>query len=230
MFDLIRLEWKKNKAKGYIVKASITILLLTALVLPIAYEDVEETDKSISGRDTITMTVDTFSEMGFIVFSGVMLSSFIVSNYKNRTMELMFTYPIKRKKILASKILSVGIFNFTGLVIAKLFMYGLLLFFSKYKEFSYPARYDMASFLFYVDVIVRSFSTVCISFIALFVGMKLMSSKATIITSFLLFTLLQGQIGDFTLSDNIVLPLILAFVGLVIAVLSIRKVESKDLI
>ena len=39
-----------------------------------------------------------------------MLSSFIVSAYKNKTMILRFSYPIKRQKILASQMLAVCIF------------------------------------------------------------------------------------------------------------------------
>ena len=38
--------------------------------------------------------------MAFLVFTGIMLSVFIVSAYKNKTINIMFSYPIKRQKIL----------------------------------------------------------------------------------------------------------------------------------
>ena len=54
--------------------------------------------------------------MAFLIFTGVMLSAYIVNAYKNKTMNLMFLYPIKRQKILISQMLAVWIFNFVALV------------------------------------------------------------------------------------------------------------------
>jgi multisubunit Na+/H+ antiporter MnhC subunit len=59
------------------------------------------------------------------------------------------------------------------------------------------------------------------SFIALFVGME--SSKAVIITSFLLIFLTQANVGDFTMADSVVFPLVLTAVSFGFAVLSIYK-------
>ena len=67
------------------------------------------------------------------------------------------------------------------------------------------------------------------SFIALFVGMALKSSKAAIITSFLLIFLTQANVGDFTMADNAVFPFVLTAVSFGFAVLSIHNVENKDI-
>lgn len=67
------------------------------------------------------------------------------------------------------------------------------------------------------------------SFIALFIGMAMKSSKATIISSFLLIMLTQANIGDRTLTNNAVVPFTLTMVSLLFAFLSIWHVETKDL-
>jgi hypothetical protein len=59
--------------------------------------------------------------------------------------------------------------------------------------------------------------------------MALKSSKATIVTSFLLIFLTQANIGDFTMAGNAVFPIILTAISLLFAALSIINVESKDL-
>ena len=102
--------------------------------------------------------------MAFLIFTSVMLASFIVSAYKNKIMNLMFTYPVKRQKILASQMMAVK------------------------------------------------------------------SSKAAIITSFLLIFLTQANVGDFTMADNAVFPLVLTAVSFGFAVLSICNVENKDVL
>ncbi len=48
-------------------------------------------------------SIELFTSMSFLIFTSVMLSSFIVSAYKNKTMNLMFSYPIRRQKILVSQ-------------------------------------------------------------------------------------------------------------------------------
>ena len=67
------------------------------------------------------------------------------------------------------------------------------------------------------------------SFIALFIGLAMKSSKATIISSFLLIFLTQANIGDFTLKDNLVFPVILTGISVVFAVLFVCHAETKDL-
>ena len=68
------------------------------------------------------------------------------------------------------------------------------------------------------------------SFIALFIGLAIKSTKATIISSFLLIILTQANIGDLTLANNAVFPLVLTIISLLFAVLSVIGVEKKDFI
>jgi len=89
--------------------------------------------------------------------------------------------------------------------------------------------FNMASLSFYVQLILKSVVIVSMSFIALFIGLAMKSSKATIISSFLLIFLTQANIGDFTMKNNLVFPVILTLISLVFAVLSVYNAETKDL-
>ena len=95
---------------------------------------------------------------------------------------------------------------------------------------SFAIDFDMGSLSFYIQLILKSFVIVSMSFIALFVGMAVKSSKATIITSFLLIFLTQANVGDFTMADNAVFTLVLTAVSFGFAVLSICNVENKDVL
>ncbi len=65
---------------------------------------------------------------------------------------------------------------------------------SKYMRSSFAIDFDMGNLSFYIQLILKSFVIVSMSFIALFVGMAVKSSKAAIITSFLLIFLTQTKI------------------------------------
>lgn len=94
---------------------------------------------------------------------------------------------------------------------------------------SFPIDFNMASLGFYVQLIVKSIVVVSMSFIALFIGMAMKSSKVTIISSFLLIILTQANVGDLTMANNAVFPVILIVISLVFAFFSICRAETSDL-
>ena len=234
MLKLIKLEWKKNNIGRYTRNAVILAAVLCLFMFALAYLGIADDPDTgipdaVPGNNTISAPIELFTSMSFLVFTSVMLASFIVSAYKNKTMNLMFSYPIKRQKILVSQMLAVWIFNFAALVLTKLLLYGCILAGSHFMVSSFPLDFNMASLGFYIQLIVKSVVIVTMSFIALFIGMAMKSSKATTISSFLLILLTQANIGDLTMADNAVFPVILTIISLVFAFLSINGAETKDL-
>ncbi len=234
MLKLIKLEWKKNNIGKYIRNVIILAGILCLFIFALAYLGIaNDPDTGIPdaayGKETISSPIELFTSISFLVFTSVMLSSFLVSAYKNKTMNLMFSYPIKRQKILISAMLSVWIFNFISLILTKLLIYGCILLGSFFMKSSFTIDFNMASLGFYIQLIAKSIVTVSMSFISLFIGMAMKSSKATIISSFLLIILTQANIGDLTMANNAVFPVILTIISLIFAFLSIWKAETKDL-
>nr|UWI49591.1 ABC transporter permease [Clostridioides difficile] len=234
MLKLIKLEWKKNHIEKYIRNVFILAIILCLFVFALAFLGIANDPESgvldaTPGNNIISAPIELFTSMSFLIFTSVMLSSFIVSAYKNKTMNLMFSYPIKRKKILLSQILAVWIFNFAALILTRLLIYGCILLGSQFMTSSFLIDFNMGNSLFYVQLILKSVVLVSMSFIALFIGIISKSSKATIITSFLLIFLTQANVGDFTLSNNMFFPIILTVISLVFAFLSIHNAETKDL-
>ena len=233
MLKLVRLEWKKNNIGKYIKGVIIMAALLGLFVFALAFlgiaNDPDGTLDAAPGTDVISAPIELFTSMAFLIYTSVMLASFIVSAYKNKTMNLMFSYPIKRQKILASQMIAVWTFNFAALILTKLAIYMCVFFGAKFMQSSFTVDFSIGSLSFYIQLILKSVVIVSMSFIALFVGMAIKSSKATIVTSFLLIFLTQANIGDFTMAGNAVFPVILTTISLAFAVLSIVNVESKDL-
>ena len=233
MLKLVRLEWKKNNIGKYIKGVIIMAALLGLFVFALAFlgiaNDPDGTLDAAPGTDVISAPIELFTSMAFLIYTSVMLASFIVSAYKSKTMNLMFSYPIKRQKILASQMIAVWTFNFAALILTKLAIYMCVFFGAKFMQSSFTVDFSIGSLSFYIQLILKSVVIVSMSFIALFVGMALKSSKATIVTSFLLIFLTQANIGDFTMAGNAVFPIILTAISLLFAALSIVNVESKDL-
>ena len=233
MLKLVRLEWKKNNIGKYIKGVVVMAVLLNLFVLALAFfgiaDDPDGTLDAAPGTEVISAPIELFTSMAFLIYTSVMLASFIVSAYKNKTMNLMFTYPIKRQKILTSQMIAVWSFNFAALILTKLAIYMCVFFGAKFMQPFFVVDFSTGSLSFYIQLILKSVVIVSMSFIALFVGMALKSSKATIVTSFLLIILTQANIGDFTMAGSAVFPAILTIISLGFAALSIVNVERKDL-
>lgn len=234
MLKLIRLEWKKNHIAKYIRYAVILAVAMGVFLFAFAFLGIaRDPDTGVpdvaAGNNSMAVPIEMFSSIAYLIFTSGMLATFIVSAYKNKTMNLMFTYPIKRQRILISQMLSVWMFCFAALVLTKLALYGCIQVGSMSMASDFPIDFDMASAAFYIQLLLKSVVTVSVSFIALFIGLAMKSSKATIISSFLLIFLLQGSIGDFSASDNALFPAALIAISLICAFLSIRNVERKDL-
>ncbi|MCI9078561.1 MAG: ABC transporter permease [Lachnospiraceae bacterium] len=234
MFKLIKLEWRKNNIGKYIRNAVILAGILCFFIFAMAYLGIaNDPDTGVPdaapGNEMISSSIEMFTSISFLIFTSVMLSSFIVTAYKNKTMNLMFSYPIRRQKILVSQMLAVWIFNFTALVVTKLLVYGCVLAGSNFMTSAFLVDFNMTELPFYVQLILKSVVTVSMSFISLFVGLAMKSSKATVISSFILIFLTQANIGDFTIRNNLVFPIILILVSLIFAFFSVYDAETKDL-
>lgn len=234
MGKLIKLEWEKYEIGKYIRNAAILIVLLVIFnyamtFLGIANDpDTGVPDMAISNMGVST-NVELLTYITFLIFAVAMHATFIIGAYKNKTMNLMFLYPLNRKKIMAAKMLAVCIFCFAGIVIAKLACYGVSnLGFMMGQKASFPMDYNMLSVSFYIQLLIRSAATISISLLALLIGMIAKSSKVTVISSFLLIILMQGNVGGATLKDNLAVPIVLMAISVLAAILIVQRVEKKD--
>ncbi|HBE86274.1 MAG TPA: ABC transporter permease, partial [Lachnoclostridium sp.] len=130
MWKLIRLEWKKNHTRKYIINQAIVIAVLGLLLFAMCYyipidAEIGMTD-SVPEIENMAVQIDLLTNLSFLIFTSVMLSSFIINAYKNKTQNLMFSYPISRKKIILSQMMAVWIFCVAALFLGKLLIYLLL--------------------------------------------------------------------------------------------------------
>lgn len=234
MGKLIKLEWEKYEIGKYIRNAAILIVLLVIFnyamtFLGIANDpDTGVPDMAFSNMGVST-NVELLTDITFLIFAAAMHATFIIGAYKNKTMNLMFLYPLSRKKIMAAKMLAVCIFCFAGIVIAKLACYGVSnLGFMMGQKASFPMDYNLLSVSFYIQLLIRSAATISISLLALLSGMIAKSSKVTVISSFLLIILMQGNVGGATLKDNLAVPIVLLAISVLAAILMVQRVEKKD--
>lgn len=227
MIKLIKLEWKKNNIGKSIRIALIMAAVLALFITGTVGELRSDETMSIYGKSMVDAAVEIFTNISYIIFTGVMLAGFLVGAYEKRTINLMFSYPIKRRKIMLSKMLAVWIFDYAALVISKLLIYAVLLATKPVTHLS-AADISMGSLVFWLNLFLSSATAVSIAFIALPIGLKCKSSKAAIVAAVVIACLTQGNIGSYTLIDSVPFHGFLFVLAAASVILTVYDVETRD--
>ncbi|MCM1182262.1 MAG: ABC transporter permease [Roseburia sp.] len=125
MIRLMKLELKKVRFWRYILISAAAILFGIFFTF-VALND------SAAGKDTFDSAfraVQMIFVFVYVIFYAVLVSALIISEYNNKTILLMFTYPMNRKKIIVSKLLLITLFMaasmLAGYVCCCLFIVGV---------------------------------------------------------------------------------------------------------
>ncbi|WGD91944.1 ABC transporter permease [Bacillus subtilis] len=231
MFHLIRLEQKKNKL-GWFIKGAIlvNIIILGLLcIIPI----IEKSE----GELIFKSSKDFFAISGamvrgvFIVFAAVLISKMIVDEFKNRSILVMFSYPLNRKNILSAKLILIFWMTFITMAISNIVVVIGFIGLNQIIHLTSVASFTTIDFFAEIlNLILFSLTTAVAALLPLYFGMRNYSTPATIISSlFIVSATCQSAGPNFSLAGIIYIPLALAIIALVIVVLAIRKIDRIDL-
>lgn len=234
MGTLIRLEWKKNGLSRYLLSALILtaflgLFLFAQCYLGIANDPVTGVPDAAPGTFNITSQVELVSNVCFMIFTCAMLAGCITGSRPRRAQSLLFTYPIRRQKLLAAQMLAVWLFAFAAMALAKTFLYALLFCAGQFMTPDFPLNYTMLTPAIYLQILLKSIVTVTVSFIALPVGRLFRSSAATILAAIGLLLVMNGTVGEFSLAGNAIVPVVLTAAGILCAALTLLGVEHRDI-
>lgn len=225
MLKLIRLELKKNGIGGNIGGAFIAIFIILTFLTVVNFEE-----PLLSYKDIFSLT-NVITTVTFIIFASVLLSKLIIDEFKSKTITVLFMYPVNRKKVLIAKLIIVVAFTFIFSLIAKIIIISGFSFINQYTHFiQEQITFEMIRNQFFMGI-VNSLTASCISLIPLYFGMRKYSTPATIVSAIIISSILNSQFGtEFTLSSIVYIPLALSALGVLIGLISIRNIETKDIV
>jgi ABC-type transport system involved in multi-copper enzyme maturation permease subunit len=228
MFKLMKLELKKFRigARGVVIA---NLVILVSVVLTI-FASENNYDFPLRDFNNVFSFTNIIVRAVFIIFAAVMIAKLIISEYKNRTINVMFMYPIKRRKIMLAKLFIVVIFTFVSMVLSNLFLdfslYILNLFLNFIKE---PLTISILMNNS-INVILNSLVYSFLGLIPLYFGMRKKSGTATIISGVILVSVLNSGTSNLSLSSFIIVPIIGAIFGVGCSYMSIKDIEDVDVI
>lgn len=229
MLKLIQLEIKKQKLGWYVRGAVIAIIIVSFFMWLMPYAEDEGKIAFASYAEALSMA-GLIVRAVFTVFASVLLSRFIIDEYRNKTVSVMFTYPVERKKLIMAKLLLILSLTFITMFVGTFVV--VLAFLAINSNFHFlPGKPDGSVLLHTgIQLFIQTLSSAGISLIPLYFGMRKKSVSATIVSSVIIIVLLSANSPGYSLSSNVIIPLIFGVIGFAIAYLSLRNIDKTDIV
>ena len=228
MLRLMKLELKKFKIGWYVRGAIIANIAILALLIFTSIVSQIEGDPEIRDPQMVLLMASTLVRATFIIFGSVLIARLIISEYKNKTILLMFSYPINRKKMMVSKLVITATLTFITVILSNILVVGVF--------FGLDNYFSILPNSFTVDQLMReginlvplAVATAGISLIPLYFGMRKRSVPTTIVSSLIVVSIAINNNPMFSTATFLPLQLALAAIGVVIACYGIKNIEKED--
>ncbi|AFQ18645.1 ABC transporter permease [Bacillus thuringiensis] len=228
MLRLMKLELKKFKLGWYVKGAVIANITILALMIFTSIVAQVEGDPEIRDPQMMLLTASTLVRATFIVFGSVLIARLIIGEYKNKTIILMFSYPINRRKMMISKLVITATLTFITVIVSNILIVGVF--------FGIDSYFSILPNPFTVDQLVQeginlvplAIATAGISLIPLYFGMRKRSVPTTIVSSIIVVSIAINNQPIFPIATFLPLQFTFAAIGMVIAYFGIKNIESED--
>lgn len=228
MLHLIKLELKKGRMGSYVWGPLLACLIICGFMTLVYFTTGIEQDVQLSNYESMLFMGDTFTRATFIIYASVLLAKLIVSEYQNRTIALLFTYPVSRKKLITAKLTMVFFWALACMLITNLLVSGYVIVLNtQFNYISEPLTIEILG-SYALNVVMQDVAAAGMSLLPLVVGLWRKSVPATVVSSIAIVAVVCSNNGGFTLSSIIVIPLTLAALGIFLTYLSFRKVDLVD--
>ncbi|MGN7760732.1 ABC transporter permease [Paenibacillus sp. 22594] len=232
MFRLMRIEWKRNHLAGYGIRAVICMVIIFGMVAGMALMSNAQDEPMFLDFTAFMSLANIFVRITFVVFSGIIISRLVIDEYKNKTIQLLFSYPLQRKKVIQAKLMIVLGFCFFSVVISTFIIEVLTVLLNPTVHFFETAATKEDVLATIPSILVASAMTAGLSLIPLSFGMRKKSTATTITSSVILGILLNSMVSDGSSSVSmfqfIGVPIVFCLLGLAVAYLSYRKIDRTD--
>lgn len=232
MIKLMKLEWKKHRLSRYFKGLAICIAGIFAAVGFMAWESERQGDPMFPDYSEFMSLTNILIRIIFIIFSAVILSRLVIDEYKSNTIQLLFTYPLQRKKLIQAKLFIVFGFCFSSVILTS-FIINMFTFLLNPMIGFFEKPVSIIEIISTIPtVIISAFMIAGISLIPLFFGMRKKSTATTITSAVLIGFLINATVSSggsqTSLFQFIGVPIAFCLLGIMVGYLSYHKVDKID--
>ena len=229
MWNLIRIEIKKVPLKPHsvgLLAANLIIFMLSVFMssLLTASGDIS----TLPGLPPFQLDTVTIAAMlvraTLIVWEAVLISVFVIEEYRNKTIGLLFTYPVSRTKLIMAKLFLICGISFLFHVLSNIFQYASIFLAARCFDF---VTFSVGNILVQI---VTTISAVLLGLLPLYVGMIKKSTIATVVSSIVIVAIASNSQGSSAgLLSIPVAAIIFGIIGIIFSAIAMKKMILSDL-
>lgn len=229
MLKLMSLEIRKHKLLHIFKSAAIANLILLAFFGVVILIDRSEAERTFESYRDMFDGLFVIVKGVYIIFAAVLLGRLVISEYRNNTISLLFMYPIPRKKLMTAKLIIVFLFTLLTITCSTVLLGAILIGINQFVDIIPGQLTDEIVLTQLVKIGIGALYAAGIGLIPLYVGMRKKSVSATIVTGVLVVSLISSGFDQFRLGDLAAVSIFLSLLGIGVAYMSIRNIETEDI-
>lgn len=192
MAHLIKLELKKFGITRNIIVTLVAILFSILFITVSLVDSMKDPEQTKDTFESTFLVIGLLMSFIFIVYSSVLTARLIIGEYNQRTITIMFSYPLNRRQLIASKLIIIMVYTAISITIGYICCSGYIIFTDKY--------FDMLDGIFQISFLqiwipMAAITVIVCTILSLWpfiIGMIRKSVPATIVTS--LFVIVFRQV------------------------------------
>lgn len=195
MKRLLHLEVKKTNFKKYILAAGVSIVFILLFMTISIFDSMTDPTQKKDSFESMLRMASLLVTATFLIFSSVMYAETTISEYKNRTILILFSYPIKREQLIEAKMILISIFTAVSIFIGFLCSLAYLAFMDSRINALLDSVTGESLLFGLLKAVEQTILGVILTMIPFAVGMLRKSSSAAIVSSVILVVLMQPIMG-----------------------------------
>ena len=210
MAHLIKLELKKFGIAQNVIFTLAAILFSILFITVSLWDSMTDPEQTKDTFESTFLVIGLLMSFIFLVYSSVLTARLVIGEYNHRTITIMFSYPLNRKKLIAGKLMIIMVYTAVSMIIGYVCCSGYILLADRY--------FDMLEGTFRISLLrtwipMAATTVIVCTILSLWpfiVGMIRKSVPATIITSLIVIVFRQVIISRNTTNQESLLQILLA--------------------
>lgn len=229
MAHLIKLELKKFGTARNIIFTFAAILFSILFITVSLWDSMTDPEQTKDTFESTYLVIGLLMSFIFLVYSSVLTARLVIGEYSQRTITIMFSYPLNRMKLIASKLIIIMVYTAISMAIGYICCSGYIVLVDRF--------FDMLEGTFLISMlqtwIPMAITTVVVctvlSLWPFIIGMIRKSVPATIVTSLIVIVFRQVIITKNTTNQESILQILLVAIVTLVAALFIFKKKVPEL-
>lgn len=229
MAHLIKLELKKIGIARNVIFLVAAILFSILFITISLWDSMTDPEQTKDTFESTYLVIGLLMSFIFLVYSSVLTARLVIGEYNQRTITIMFSYPLNRAKLIASKLTIIMIYTAISMAIGYVCCSGYIVFVDRF--------FDMLEGTFQPSMlqtwIPMAITTVIVctvlSLWPFIIGMIRKSVPTTIVTSLIVIVFRQVIISKNATYHESILQILLVAIVTLVAALFIFKKKVPDL-